>query len=123
MKPCKTISLKIQLPEIGSGIQNQTSFRRHLAAAAIKLLPQTLNEAWVQEQYILFLKAEEHERREKFKKHVAELKAGKTAATVAASPTASAAPANIAPAGEQPVADSSKKAPVATNGEDGNGNE
>lgn len=122
MKPCKSISLKIQLPEIGRGIQNQTGFKRHLAAAAIKLLPQTLNEAWVQEQYILFLKAEEHERREKFKKHVAELKAGKTAATVAAPTTASVAPTNVPPASEQPV-DSSKKAPVATTGKDGKSDE
>ena len=123
MKPRKSITLEIPLPQISGGILNQTGFKRHLADAAIKQLPKTLNEAWVQDQYILFLKAEEHERREKFKKQVAELKAGKTTAPVATPPTASAPTANIPRAGEQPVASTSKKAPVAITGKDENGHE
>lgn len=122
MKQRKSINVELPLPQIGGGIQNQTGFQRHLAGAAIKQLSKILNHSWVQEQYVLFLKAGERERREKFKMHVAEIKAGKAKAVLASPTTGTTITPNSC---GQPVivSSNSKKAPVATSGKDGNGNE
>lgn len=122
MKPRKSITLEIQLPQIGGDIEKSSAFKRFLAEAASKLLSQSCNAGWVREKYVQYLKAEEKKRRQAFQRHVADFKAGKATAHVAAPATASEPTANVPTASEQPAA-SSKKAPVATNGEDGNGNE
>jgi len=121
MKTRKSITLKIPLPPNGGAIENSVGFKRFLAEAATKLLSQSCNEVWVRDKYVLFLKAEERRRRQAFQNRVAELKAGKPAASVATPASSSAPTVNVPPGSGQPVVDSSKKAPVATTGKDGNG--
>jgi len=97
MKTRKSITLKIPLPPNGGAIENSVGFKRFLAEAATKLLSQSCNEVWVRDKYVLFLKAEERRRRQAFQNRVAELKAGKPAASVATPASSSAPTVNVPP--------------------------